>query len=80
LPPPFDGNVGFNVVYGPLTAEEKLALLDYCETDVIALKKLLHVMAPHIDLPRALLRGRYMKAAANIEWTGSGSKMHQVMI
>ena len=55
---------------GPFTAEEKLALLDYCESDVIALKKLLGVMAPHIDLPRALLRGRYMKAAANIEWTG----------
>ena len=28
------------------------------------------VMLPHIDLPRALLRGRFMKAAALIEWNG----------
>ena len=27
-------------------------------------------MLPHIDLPRALLRGRFMKAAALIEWNG----------
>ena len=27
-------------------------------------------MAPNIDLPRALLRGRYMAAAARIESTG----------
>ncbi len=55
---------------GPWTAEEKTALLDYCESDVMALRKLLQVMESRIDLPRALLRGRYMKAAANMEWTG----------
>ena len=55
---------------GPFTPEEKLALLDYCESDVVALKKLLSAMESRIDLPRALLRGRYMRAAANIEWTG----------
>ena len=27
-------------------------------------------MAPGIDLPRALLRGRYMAAAAAMEWAG----------
>jgi hypothetical protein len=27
-------------------------------------------MLPRLDLPRALLRGRYMAAAAHIEWTG----------
>ena len=27
-------------------------------------------MLPRIDLPRALLRGRFMKAAAAIEWNG----------
>ena len=45
-------------------------LLDYCETDVVALSKLLPAMLPKIDLPRALLRGRYMAAAAKIEWDG----------
>ena len=27
-------------------------------------------MLPKIDMPRALLRGRYMAAAARMEWTG----------
>src|SRR5262249_51922505 len=41
-----------------------------CAGDVAALGRLLPAMLPHIDLPRALLRGRYMKAAA-MEWTGT---------
>lgn len=55
---------------GPFTADELGALLDYCESDVVALDKLLTVMLPSVDLPRALLRGRYMAAAARIEWAG----------
>ncbi len=55
---------------GPWTAEERAALLDYCESDVAALARLLPAMLPHIDLPRALLRGRYMVAVAKIERTG----------
>jgi DNA polymerase-1 len=55
---------------GPWTAEERSALLDYCESDVAALAKLLPVLWPNLDLPRALLRGRYMKAAAHIEHQG----------
>lgn len=55
---------------GPYTSQEMDALLDYCETDVVALDKLLSAMLPTIDLPRALLRGRYMAAAAKIEWAG----------
>jgi hypothetical protein len=55
---------------GPWSEDERRALLDYCETDVIALEKLLPVMAPRIDLPRALLRGRYMAAAAAMEYAG----------
>ncbi len=55
---------------GPWTPEEKTALLDYCESDVRALEKLLPAMLPRIDFPRALLRGRYMAAAAKIEHTG----------
>jgi DNA polymerase-1 len=45
-------------------------ILDYCETDVEALQRLLPAMLPRIDLPRALLRGRYMAAAAVMEWNG----------
>jgi hypothetical protein len=56
---------------GEYTDAERAALLDYCQTDVDALGKLLPVMLPKIDLPRALLRGRYMAAAARIEWTGT---------
>jgi hypothetical protein len=55
---------------GPYTDAEREALLDYCETDVVALARLLPAMLPKIDLPRALLRGRYMAAAARMEWTG----------
>jgi hypothetical protein len=54
----------------PYTADERRALLDYCETDVDALDRLLPAMLPAIDLPRALLRGRYMNAVARMEWAG----------
>jgi len=55
---------------GPWTAEEQAQLLAYCEEDVDALARLLPRMAARIDLPRALLRGRFMKAAARIEDCG----------
>jgi len=55
---------------GVYSEAEQIALLDYCETDVVALDRLLRAMAPELDLPRALLRGRYMPAAARIEWDG----------
>jgi DNA polymerase I len=59
--------VGLILAGNPLRA----ATLDYCEGDVLALERLLAAMAPNIDLPRALLRGRYMKAAAGMEWAGT---------
>jgi hypothetical protein len=55
---------------GNYTPEERVALLEYCESDVIALDRLLPEMLPKIDVERALLRGRYMKAAAHIEFNG----------
>ena len=55
---------------GPWSDIERSAILNYCESDVIALAKLLPVMEHHIDLPRALLRGEYMVTAASIEFTG----------
>ncbi|QEG36314.1 DNA polymerase [Bythopirellula goksoeyrii] len=56
---------------GPFSDIEKLALLDYCETDVVALAQLIRVMADKIDWPRAVLRGRYMAAVAKMEHTGT---------
>ncbi len=55
---------------GEYSEAERVALLDYCETDVQALAKLLPAMLPNIDLPRALLRGRYMAAVAAMEHNG----------
>jgi DNA polymerase I len=55
---------------GPWSDSERGAILDYCESDVAALARLLPAMLPRIDLPRALLRGRSMAAAARIERNG----------
>jgi DNA polymerase family A len=55
---------------GPYTAAEREALLTYCQSDVEALARLLMAMLPELDLPRALLRGRYLSAVAHMEWTG----------
>jgi DNA polymerase-1 len=55
---------------GPWSTEERQDILDYCESDVIGLEHLLPAMLPAIDLPRALLRGRYMSAAATMEHAG----------
>ena len=55
---------------GPYTAAEQGALLDYCQSDVDALHDLFVRMQERIDVPRALLRGRYMTAAAHIEGNG----------
>lgn len=52
------------------TEEERVQLLDYCEADVECTFELLKAMMPVIDLPRALLRGRYMAAAAHVERVG----------
>ena len=49
---------------------ERQTILDYCESDVDALQALLPVMAPKIELPQALHRGRYMAAAARVEAVG----------
>jgi hypothetical protein len=56
---------------GPWSDIERAAILDYCAGDVAALERLLPAMLPRLDLPRALLRGRYMKAAAAMEHNGT---------
>ena len=63
----------------PYTTDERQALLAYCATDVDAMARLLPAMLPGIlsrqcdpslALGQALLRGRYMAAAARMEWNG----------
>jgi hypothetical protein len=59
--------IGTGTWRGQYTPEE---ILDYCATDVAALERLLPLMLPQIDLPRALLRGRYMAATSAMEFNG----------
>jgi hypothetical protein len=55
---------------GPWSATQQLEILNYCETDVVALAQLLNAMNDEIDWPRALLRGRYMQAVSRIQMNG----------
>ena len=55
---------------GTWSGDEQVALLDYCESDVNALIRLLPRMEPALNLPCALLRGRFMKAVARMEDAG----------
>jgi DNA polymerase I len=55
---------------GPWTAEEKKVILEYCQTDTEAVARLLPRMIGRIDLPRAMLRGRYMSAVSAMEYNG----------
>jgi len=45
-------------------------ILNYCGSDISALERLLSAMSADIDLPRALLRGRYMAALSAMERCG----------
>ena len=55
---------------GPWSNDERHAILNYCQSDVDSLAHLLPAMMPTIDFPRALIRGRFMTAAARIESIG----------
>ena len=57
----------------PWTNDERLAILNYCETDVDALAKLLPAMLDEqpLNLAQALFRGRCMAANAVIEHNGT---------
>jgi hypothetical protein len=55
---------------GPWSQDEQQAVLDYCAEDVAALARLLPVMSPRLDMPRAVLRGAYMRAVARMEYLG----------
>ena len=69
--------IGSNTWLGRFSPEE---ILDYCEADVVALERLLRAMLPRIDLPRALLRGRYMAAAAAMEYNGTPIDMEMLAL
>ena len=55
---------------GPWNDRERKQILYYCHDDVLALDNLLTKMAPLLDLPYLLLRGRSMKAVARMEHFG----------
>lgn len=55
----------------PWTDEEKQQIVEYCNSDVDALARLLPAMIPFIDLPRALFRGRYMANLAAVQNAGA---------
>lgn len=55
---------------GPWSGGDQEAILDYCESDVKALEYLIGAMSNLIDLPRALIRGRYMQAVSVMQANG----------
>ena len=55
---------------GPWNHMEESEIMDYCQSDVESLAHLLKAMESQIDWPRALLRGRYMKAVSNMQTNG----------
>jgi DNA polymerase-1 len=64
------------------TEDEKRRISQYCASDVTGTVALFSRMAPSIDWPRALLRGRYMKAVARMERTGVpvDAALHRAMV
>ena len=58
----------FVPIVGPHGTEQEQTA--HCESYSVGLSKLLSKMLPHIDLQLALLRGRYMKAVARMEFRG----------
>ncbi len=64
---------------GPFSPDEQTALLAYCAGDVRSLTRLYEAMAGHIDLPRALFRGRYVRALSQVEVRGLPIDTHNLM-
>jgi DNA polymerase-1 len=59
------------VLRGPPWSEnERVGILRYCLSDVDGSAALLQHMLPAIDLPRAFLRGEFVKASTWMEWRG----------
>jgi DNA polymerase I len=62
------------------TPEQRREIQPYNRQDVIETVKLLCALAPAIDLPRAILRGRYMAAVACMEWLGLPIDQHYLKL
>jgi DNA polymerase-1 len=62
----------------PLTSDEQIALMDYNASDATATAELFEAMRAKLDLPRALLRGRYVQTVAKIESSGIPVDLHLV--
>ena len=56
---------------GEFDADERLAVLDYCESDVVATEQLFpELVDGRQNLNPLLWRGEYVKTVAQMEWTG----------
>jgi len=55
----------------PYSDKDQKQILDYCESNVVALELLLPRLMDEGNWPQALLRGRYMKAVTQIERNGT---------
>jgi hypothetical protein len=55
---------------GHYSTIERTSILQYCETDVLSLERLFTKMKGKISAFYALIRGRYLKAAAHMERNG----------
>jgi hypothetical protein len=55
----------------PWSKQERQAILEYCASDTVALRKLLLAMAPEIRWPYAVYRGRYSAALAHTATSGT---------
>lgn len=55
---------------GNFADQDKVGLLDYCQEDVDGTMALLKKMRPQLDIPRAILRGRFAVSAAKVQECG----------
>jgi DNA polymerase I-like protein with 3'-5' exonuclease and polymerase domains len=56
---------------GPFTDNEKKSLLEYCQSDVDSLEPLLAALFPSLEMPRALMRGKYNIPISIMETRGT---------
>jgi len=54
----------------PYSSDERRAVVEYCAAQVQGIERLIRRLMPHVSVAHALLRGRYMCAAADMERRG----------
>jgi len=55
---------------GPWSQFQRRQILAYCESDVLALKRLYPAMEANLELPYAFIRGDFMQSVAKMEFNG----------